>query len=525
MNRCLFCPKIFSRAADKDDHILEHFRKFTQETCSKCDQNLIRIGKYLYTRHNEATCVKDHRAPCMGWRTADECVQLKTESDPLAFSEDVEKEISTHNDIGNQETERILPNHDEPMIHNEEQSTKESEESESIACKICGRDFDNEKTLNLHKIRSHKESGFTCPVCSKIFKEQRYLIHHMQHYHKLSVEKQKCPHLLCRFSFINKSDLDTHINTVHSKPNEIFCDKCAKTFPTTLQFKIHTKRAHAEVKPLKCRICLGNFKTEAMLMEHMDTQHQEGIDSSKEEGENSTGEDIINVMEPMIEIDTDFQIVNGPKQQMKCNECDRIFNQKKTLEYHKLRSHSKPAGFTCEICYKSFAKQRYLYAHLRVRHKSIQNTHKCPSCRKSFVNKLDLDDHVKAMHSEPGFVCEICEKVCPDLRLLKEHLRYKHKMNMKRVKCNSCHLTFINKSDLESHVNAVHLKSDKISHHNNLVCDKCGKYFEIIDLLQIHTTLMHSEEKPFKCQICSESFTEKLQLMKHALEKHPNADK
>lgn len=55
VHQCLFCQQTFDSAAHKDNHVLEHF---VRETCTECDEDLIRIGGYLYVRHNEATCIK-----------------------------------------------------------------------------------------------------------------------------------------------------------------------------------------------------------------------------------------------------------------------------------------------------------------------------------------------------------------------------------------------------------------------------------------------------------------------------------
>ena len=55
VHQCFFCQQTFDSAADKDDHILEHF---AQVSCTECDAELIRIAEHLYVRHDDATCIK-----------------------------------------------------------------------------------------------------------------------------------------------------------------------------------------------------------------------------------------------------------------------------------------------------------------------------------------------------------------------------------------------------------------------------------------------------------------------------------
>lgn len=70
VHQCLFCPQTFDSATEKDDHILEHF---AQVTCTECNQNLIRIGEYLYIRHDEVTCIKKISAP----ENPENCVRIQ----------------------------------------------------------------------------------------------------------------------------------------------------------------------------------------------------------------------------------------------------------------------------------------------------------------------------------------------------------------------------------------------------------------------------------------------------------------
>ncbi|XP_055325890.1 zinc finger protein GLI2-like, partial [Sitodiplosis mosellana] len=103
-HQCLFCQQIFDSAADKDDHILEHF---AQETCAECDENLIRIGGYLYVRHNETTCIKkvSISEEIVKSSTIIKSVAATTVSDPLEY----DKRSTATNLITSDECETRTP--------------------------------------------------------------------------------------------------------------------------------------------------------------------------------------------------------------------------------------------------------------------------------------------------------------------------------------------------------------------------------------------------------------------------------
>lgn len=51
----MFCSESFTNAAEKDNHVLDHF---VQETCKDCNQKLLLIAGNLYTIHNAITCIR-----------------------------------------------------------------------------------------------------------------------------------------------------------------------------------------------------------------------------------------------------------------------------------------------------------------------------------------------------------------------------------------------------------------------------------------------------------------------------------
>ena len=115
VHQCLFCRQTFDSAADKDDHILEHFAK---ETCAECNENLIRIGGHLYVRHDDATCIKqveileEHVESCMEIET------VQTTPKPLNLMND---------ELGNSKNSKALDAENTPQTQTEPKVLESSE--------------------------------------------------------------------------------------------------------------------------------------------------------------------------------------------------------------------------------------------------------------------------------------------------------------------------------------------------------------------------------------------------------------
>lgn len=73
----------------------------------------------------------------------------------------------------------------------------------------------------------------------------------------------------------------------------------------------------------------------------------------------------------------------------RCDECDKEFSYKNTLQLHKQSAHSiRP--FECEVCQKRFGRKSYLRIHLRTHTK--EKPFACP-CGRKFSKKWNLSVH------------------------------------------------------------------------------------------------------------------------------------
>ena len=105
---------------------------------------------------------------------------------------------------------------------------------------------------------------------------------------------------------------------------------------------------------------------------------------------------------------------------------------------------------------------------------------KCIHCNYCSKNKSDMDRHVNQVH-----------------------------LMIKPYSCKFCKYSFHRKSDIERHVTSVHLKIRPFT------CQHCDKSFGQKNYLKMHTDLVHLHLKSFDCQYCDRSFVTKQSVKKH----------
>lgn len=148
----------------------------------------------------------------------------------------------------------------------------------------------------------------------------------------------------------------------------------------------------------------------------------------------------------------------------------------------------------CQICSDPFHTKAGLELHL-LQHTSTQFSHKCSMCEKVLRDEHTLKCHVKTVHGEKKFSCDVCGKRFPHRGVLNAH-RKTH--NRPLFTCEVCNEIFKDSSYFKKHV-----KSHSGSRPH--VCKVCGKSYLQNSHLKVHMSL-HAKEKPFECNICQKSF-------------------
>ena len=159
------------------------------------------------------------------------------------------------------------------------------------------------------------------------------------------------------------------------------------------------------------------------------------------------------------------------------------------LDSHMREEHGTKGNFnvSCCICHKKFLLRKNLIKHLRNVHKQGTNSkHFCPQCGKQFYYKDDLKNHVQVHDGELKHVCKEvdCKKAYSTGKALKKHQKLAHEVDLDLVTCKVCKKQLSTPFKLRAHM------------------------------------LVHSDSKPFTCSLCSDTFKEQRNVVKHMKLKH-----
>ena len=207
-----------------------------------------------------------------------------------------------------------------------------------------------------------------------------------------------------------------------------------------------------------------------------------------------------------------------------CLVCGEIFANTMQYTHHlnmHLQSHEQPAEIKnecteqfheCLNCLETFSHESDLAAHKI----NCSELYKCEKCGKKCESENKLKMHMKYMckirmldHYQKGsFICRFCKKSFLSKWMLTDHIDAVHHKK-KPFSCNLCDKTFARKTHLKGHIKSVHDKVKPFS------CTLCDTSFAQNGALTKHINAVHRKIKPFTCTLCDKSFGWKDYLTRH----------
>ncbi|KAJ8319807.1 hypothetical protein KUTeg_001394 [Tegillarca granosa] len=207
-----------------------------------------------------------------------------------------------------------------------------------------------------------------------------------------------------------------------------------------------------------------------------------------------------------------------------CETCDKnVSNPSNKLETS-VKVSSK--SLICTECGQTFSDFSDYNHHIQSLHQSANisldqhHVFNCPFCSTVFHSKTELKTHIKS-HTNKIFHCPIenCGKSCITKERMKLHMKIKHQ-DVTFVRCGyeGCKKKFLNTLHLQEHVRFKHInvKGYKCSWPG------CETEFTTERHLKVHL-LMHTDEKPLKCDFCDYRCRQGNALNWHVRKHHPEA--
>ncbi|XP_058833665.1 zinc finger protein 675-like [Topomyia yanbarensis] len=197
--------------------------------------------------------------------------------------------------------------------------------------------------------------------------------------------------------------------------------------------------------------------------------------------------------------------------------CVTVFEDANELLQHLSEVHATNVGYHCKECFSKFRQVIAYNRHLG-RHETKERPNKCSVCQLGFSSPNQVKVHENKVHGiennakirSPVTIfksCNICDKTFRCNSKLNFHIRRVHNSQWIPI-CNICDKTFTAKSSLERHM-LLHTQEKPF------VCDLCDTYFSRSLDVKNHVRMVHESLNPHVCEECSEQFKNYHGLCKH----------
>ncbi|XP_076628946.1 uncharacterized protein LOC143345562 isoform X5 [Colletes latitarsis] len=251
-------------------------------------------------------------------------------------------------------------------------------------CPLCQKRFDNEKQMERHILRAHK-NRYRCKSCQFSYASEDDLKKHMKTHEKDIL--MECP--FCHLKYKRMCGLRAHQIREHSTvdpksvrgPNpdqsnkdsisnyslmnrsanqpatkRYICQFCDNAYPKKSYLVAHKRIVHeiqsVESKTFQCKVCSKKFVTEDNLRVHTNLHTQSFLCSH-------CGKKLANKYSLQLHIRT-----HTGERPYQCKVCSKTFTASVALRVHRL-THEGKRPYACDFCGQRFTQRSSMMAHRR----------------------------------------------------------------------------------------------------------------------------------------------------------------